>query len=227
MSSVQKYFAPLTAKSLAGGQGGLSSSGSQLHMHHTSNVEHQCSVLRISVDAGDIQGLPMNDQQMQDAGTNKHLQRDASPSKWSQGRSHSALAQRFWMQPACFDAAGPVYSTNASGVNSKVRPSASTSHWELAAPVSARLLRRESSANSSTTVQELDDEYELDDLDSDWRQLLGDVDARLLAQGARTMSARERSVAIKKLLTATGTKGVDFALNDALREVLAFRLVHG
>lgn len=106
------------------------------------------------------------------------------------------------------------------------QPSASTlQHWELTAPVSARL-RRESSANSIKTVQELEDEYELDDLDSDWRQLLGDVDVRLLAQGARKMSARERSVAIKKLLNATGTRGVDFALNDALREVLAFRLVH-
>jgi hypothetical protein len=95
MSSVQKYFAPLTAKSLAGGgHGGLSCSGSLLHMHHASNLEHQCSVLRISVDAGDIQGLPMNDQHMQqDAGSIMHMQRDASPSKWSQARSHSALAQ--------------------------------------------------------------------------------------------------------------------------------------
>lgn len=42
--------------------------------------------------------------------------------------------------------------------------------------------------------------------------LLGDVDSRLAAAGAPPMDARERAVAIKKLLVATATKGVDFAL---------------
>lgn len=82
-------------------------------------------------------------------------------------------------------------------------------------------------AEASATESEIADSYELDELDEDWARLLLDVDARLIAQGARVMNARERSVAIKKMLVATGTRGVDFAMHATLREVLAFRSIHG
>ncbi len=68
---------------------------------------------------------------------------------------------------------------------------------------------------------------DIEDLDADWKSLLSDVDARLLAQGARVMDSRERSVAIKKLLVATGTRGVDFAMNATIDEVMHFRRFHG
>ena len=45
-----------------------------------------------------------------------------------------------------------------------------------------------------------------------WQALLGDLDKRLAAGGAPSMDARERAVAIKKLLVATSTRGVDFAM---------------
>lgn len=66
-------------------------------------------------------------------------------------------------------------------------------------------------------MTEIEDEYEESDLDEDWRALLGGVDARLRAQGARPLNARERAIAIKKLLVSTGTRGVEFALNTTLQ----------
>lgn len=70
---------------------------------------------------------------------------------------------------------------------------------------------------ASPSGAEIEDEYEDHELDDDWRALLGGVDARLNMQGARPMNARERAVAIKKLLVATGTRGVEFALNTTLQ----------
>jgi hypothetical protein len=66
-------------------------------------------------------------------------------------------------------------------------------------------------------MTEIEDEYEETDLDDDWKALLGGVDARLKLQGVRAMNARERAIAIKKLLVATGTRGVEFALNSTLQ----------
>lgn len=83
-----------------------------------------------------------------------------------------------------------------------------------------------SSMRAASGAVEVDDAYEEHELDDDWKKLLGDVDIRLLAQNHRAMNARERSVAIKKLLIATGTRGVDFAMNAALHEVLHFRKFH-
>jgi hypothetical protein len=67
------------------------------------------------------------------------------------------------------------------------------------------------------TVVEIEEEYEQEDLDEDWRALLGGVDARLKLQGAGPLNARERAIAIKTLLVATGTRGVEFALNSTLQ----------
>jgi hypothetical protein len=82
-------------------------------------------------------------------------------------------------------------------------------------------------AEPSAAESEIADEYEEADLDDDWKALLNDVDARLTAQGARAMDARERAVAIKKMLVATGTRGVDFAMHATVQEVLSFRRFRG
>eukprot|EP00882_Tetradesmus_deserticola_P025571 GHRQ01028099.1.p2 GENE.GHRQ01028099.1~~GHRQ01028099.1.p2 ORF type:complete len:137 (+),score=39.47 GHRQ01028099.1:1460-1870(+) len=82
-------------------------------------------------------------------------------------------------------------------------------------------------AQPSAAESEIADEYEEADLDDDWRALLNDVDARLLAQGARAMDAPERAVAIKKMLVATGTRGVDFAMHGTVQEVLSYRRFRG
>lgn len=83
------------------------------------------------------------------------------------------------------------------------------------------------SAKSPAGATDIEDEYDESDLDEDWKALLGGVDARLKLQGARPLNARERAIAIKKLLVATGTRGVEFALNSTLQEVLRFRQIHG
>eukprot|EP00879_Flechtneria_rotunda_P021903 GHRR01023098.1.p1 GENE.GHRR01023098.1~~GHRR01023098.1.p1 ORF type:complete len:361 (+),score=136.50 GHRR01023098.1:354-1436(+) len=85
----------------------------------------------------------------------------------------------------------------------------------------------DSGLQGNQSVAELEDEYEIEDLDSDWLALLSDIDARLGARGADAMNARERSVAIKQLLVAAGSKGVDFAMDSTLQEVLRFRQLHG
>lgn len=84
-----------------------------------------------------------------------------------------------------------------------------------------------SNMHAESSTVDVDDAYEEHELDDDWKKLLGDVDGRLLAQNQPAMDARERSVAIKKLLIATGTRGVDFAMNAALQEVMQFRRFHG
>jgi hypothetical protein len=87
---------------------------------------------------------------------------------------------------------------------------------ELVAPIKAE----------SSTNNDLDSEYEEDDLDVDWKALLADVDGRLTARGAAPMNAKERAVAIKKLLVATSSRGVDFAMGATLEDVLRFRKFH-
>jgi hypothetical protein len=69
-----------------------------------------------------------------------------------------------------------------------------------------------SPSSAAAAAHDLDDAYDPEDLDEDWKALLDDVDGRLAAAGARPLDARERAVAIKKLLVATATKGVDYAM---------------
>ncbi|WIA16607.1 hypothetical protein OEZ85_013274 [Tetradesmus obliquus] len=114
---------------------------------------------------------------------------------------------------------GPQQSTSPT---SSAEPAAEYQLPASGAPAAAGLQAEPSAAES-----EIADEYEEADLDDDWRALLNDVDARLLAQGARAMDARERAVAIKKMLVATGTRGVDFAMHATVQEVLSFRRFRG
>ncbi|KAF6263484.1 hypothetical protein COO60DRAFT_1489895 [Scenedesmus sp. NREL 46B-D3] len=113
-------------------------------------------------------------------------------------------------------AAAPVIAVASS------TPAANTAAADAACGAAAGLQAEPSAAES-----EIADEYEEADLDDDWKALLNDVDARLVAQGARAMDAPERAVAIKKMLVATGTRGVDFAMHATVQEVLGFRRFRG
>jgi hypothetical protein len=73
------------------------------------------------------------------------------------------------------------------------------------------------------SVLELDTAYDSEQLDTDWLALMSDLDRRLQARGEQGMSARERAIAIRKLIVATGTRGVDVAMQTAMDEVLAAR----
>lgn len=80
--------------------------------------------------------------------------------------------------------------------------------------------------HNSPAVTEIDSEYDLEDLDDDWKALLGDLDSRLRTRGNPTLTPPERAVAIKTLLVATGSRGVEHAMKTALEEVLRFRKHH-
>ncbi len=53
--------------------------------------------------------------------------------------------------------------------------------------------------------------------------LLGEVDEMLVKEGSSVLSERERSVAIKRLVECTGSKGATFALRAARDTVMARR----
>lgn len=126
----------------------------------------------------------------------------ASPVKAAAASSTAAPAAR--AQAAATEAVSPAAVRQAAGAGSAVSPDGGTSS-------------RSKQVASPTVMTEIEDEYEETDLDDDWKALLGGVDARLKLQGARAMNARERAIAIKKLLVATGTRGVEFALNSTLQ----------
>lgn len=65
--------------------------------------------------------------------------------------------------------------------------------------------------------------YDVDDLDSDWQNLLDNVDALLVRDGRPAMLPQERPVAVRKLVAATGTRGVEYALGAAVAEIVKFR----
>lgn len=123
----------------------------------------------------------------------------------------------------------------ASGSSRQTLPGAQGTTADVTSSISSKaqhngslnLEKQPTGASPGSSALEVDEAYEDHELDDDWRRLLGDVDNRLVAQEKRAMDARERSVAIKKLLVATGTRGVDFAMEAALQAVLEFRRFHG
>ncbi|GAX74054.1 hypothetical protein CEUSTIGMA_g1504.t1 [Chlamydomonas eustigma] len=79
------------------------------------------------------------------------------------------------------------------------------------------------SHNRTASGLELKESYLDDDLDDDWQALLGELDELFVKQGAETMTPQERSVAVKKLIECTGTRGATFALVAARDAVLMTR----
>eukprot|EP00798_Chlamydomonas_sp_ICE-L_P000226 gene226-3994_t len=68
--------------------------------------------------------------------------------------------------------------------------------------------------------------YSEAELDDDWKMLLEEVDELLLAAGHGAMSSHERTLAVRKLIVATGSRGeaaAQFALNKARDEVIWVR----
>lgn len=92
---------------------------------------------------------------------------------------------------------------------------------------------RASSTNAPTTPHAAEQQhpsgtvsYQEDDLDDDWKVLLGELDDLLQAVGQPCMGATERGVAVRKLIAATGSRGdsaASFALKVARDEVIKFR----
>ncbi|GMH36090.1 hypothetical protein BSKO_03958 [Bryopsis sp. KO-2023] len=79
-----------------------------------------------------------------------------------------------------------------------------------------------SSIHSLGALQILN-EYAMTDLNDDWKEILGAVDRLLADQGEPPLDKRERSMAMKALLSASESDGVDLALEGALTEVLNCR----
>jgi hypothetical protein len=162
-------------------------------------------------------------------GASSHLVTQRQSSEAASGpRSHALLPQPAAEAEALavVGAAEPDQSSgggNAVGADAGGQGTGSRS----GTPAAASSDDAAAAAAAAVSPPELEDSYDEDDLDDDWRHLLGGVDARLRLQGARRMNARERAVAIKRLLLATHTRGVEFVLDAALQEVLSFRRVHG
>lgn len=122
-------------------------------------------------------------------------------------------------------AASPSSSTTSEAVQISPAPGA-TAVSAQSSPPTGPTSPAATSGLADTHNTELESEYEMEDLDDDWKALLNELDTRLTVRRAPAMSARERAIAIKKLLVATGTRGVDFAMNATLEEVLRFRKYH-
>jgi hypothetical protein len=56
--------------------------------------------------------------------------------------------------------------------------------------------------------------------------VLGDIDASLAAKGMAAMTPQERAVAVRKLICATGSRGMGFALAAAVEDVVRYRAAH-
>lgn len=69
----------------------------------------------------------------------------------------------------------------------------------------------------------VESEYEVDELDADWKALLGGVDRRLVGGGLPPLDSRERAIAMRTLLAATHSRGADAAMQATVEEVVRFR----
>eukprot|EP00198_Chlamydomonas_reinhardtii_P001752 XP_001691088.1 predicted protein [Chlamydomonas reinhardtii] len=65
--------------------------------------------------------------------------------------------------------------------------------------------------------------YASEDLDEAWLVVLGDLEQMLAQRGQPALGAPERAVAIRRLIELTGSRGLQFALETALKEVLRHR----
>lgn len=71
----------------------------------------------------------------------------------------------------------------------------------------------------------IEDAYDIEELDDDWKPIMKEIDRRVQAKGHNRLTPQETAVAIKHLLTATGSRGVTFAMDETIKNVLHFRVV--
>ncbi|GFR46464.1 hypothetical protein Agub_g8040 [Astrephomene gubernaculifera] len=67
------------------------------------------------------------------------------------------------------------------------------------------------------------DAYAAQDLDDEWAVVLGDLDGMLAKRGQPRLASPERAVAVRRLIAVTGSRGMHFALEAALQDVLRVR----
>ncbi|KAG2446026.1 hypothetical protein HXX76_000628 [Chlamydomonas incerta] len=65
--------------------------------------------------------------------------------------------------------------------------------------------------------------YAAEDLDDAWLVVLGDLETMLAQREQPALGAQERAVAIRRLIELTGSRGLQVALETALKEVLRHR----
>jgi hypothetical protein len=85
------------------------------------------------------------------------------------------------------------------------------------------LSKKEQRAKDAEAVQ---GSYDLDDLDDEWKELLGQIDAAFLTMNKETMDSQERAVAIRTLLVSTAREEPEAALTHAIQDVERFRRIH-
>ncbi|GIL70735.1 hypothetical protein Vretifemale_1445 [Volvox reticuliferus] len=67
------------------------------------------------------------------------------------------------------------------------------------------------------------DAYGADELDDEWAVVLGDLDGLLAKKGQPGLASPERAVAVRRLIAVTGSRGMQFALEAALEDVMRYR----
>ncbi|GLC44164.1 hypothetical protein PLESTM_001562700 [Pleodorina starrii] len=67
------------------------------------------------------------------------------------------------------------------------------------------------------------DAYGAEDLDDEWAVVLGDLDSMLAQKGQPGLASPERAVAVRRLIGITGSRGMQYALEAALQDVMRYR----
>ncbi|PNH09932.1 hypothetical protein TSOC_003392 [Tetrabaena socialis] len=117
-------------------------------------------------------------------------------------------------------AAGPAPATSASMLAPSAASPVSASTAAQAAP-QQRPSKQQQHARSASVAEA----YAEGDLDAEWRVVLGDLDGLLAQRGQPRLASPERAVAVRRLIAVTGSRGMTFALDAALTDVLRCRKV--
>eukprot|EP00877_Chromochloris_zofingiensis_P006098 jgi/Chrzof1/1741/Cz10g19090.t1 len=199
---------------------------------HDAHKSYSASKYKVTVDAHDTEEALVSDQDNPDSALQLDVPVHATHTVCAvactteyQSISQQQVAQAIQKHAIHQLAASPSSSTTSEAVQISPAPGA-TAVSAQSSPPTGPTSPAATSGLADTHNTELESEYEMEDLDDDWKALLNELDTRLTVRRAPAMSARERAIAIKKLLVATGTRGVDFAMNATLEEVLRFRKYH-
>ncbi|KAG2452586.1 hypothetical protein HYH02_002823 [Chlamydomonas schloesseri] len=145
------------------------------------------------------------------------------PASALQQQSSEAAAARAPLQPL---ATSPQQTAAMPLASAAHESQAQVHHQEQQAPVPAQLQpqtqpqQQQQRHGRNVSVAEA---YAAEDLDDAWLVVLGDLEQMLAARGQPALGAQERAVAIRRLIELTGSRGLQFALETALKDVLRHR----
>ena len=75
-------------------------------------------------------------------------------------------------------------------------------------------------------VQVKESEYDMDSLDPEWQQLLGELNLQLGTRGQSVLNGKEVAVAIRSLIVSTSSQSADAAIRNAMADIESYRRMH-